>query len=351
MTSIAKPIIPLVALPKNEIGLTIRDYEGAVSTLCAGCGHDSVTAAITHAFWELSTPPHSIAKLSGIGCSSKTPTYFVKGAHGFNSAHGRMVTIATGANAANRELTYIGISGDGDSLSIGIGHLAHAIRRNVNMVYVIENNGVYGLTKGQFSASADIGSRLKKGEPNAMAPIDPILLGLSMGATFLARSFSGDKAQLVPILKAAAAHNGLALIDVISPCVTFNDHEGSTKSYRFMREHEVKEIETDFVPIRKEIHKALDENDATEITMHDGSVVRFRSVPTGYDPYDRQKVEEYIRERRSRGEIATGLLYVDESALDVHELNNTPDYALNTVPFSKLCPGSAELAKMQDSFR
>jgi 2-oxoglutarate ferredoxin oxidoreductase subunit beta len=333
------------------LGLTIRDYEGAVSTLCAGCGHDSVTAAITHTFWELSMPPHTIAKLSGIGCSSKTPTYFVRGAHGFNSAHGRMVTIATGANAANRELNYIGISGDGDSLSIGLGHLAHAIRRNVNMVYIIENNGVYGLTKGQFSASADIGSRLKKGEPNAIAPIDPILLGLSMGATFLARSFSGDKAQLVPILKAAAAHNGLALIDVISPCVTFNDHEGSTKSYRFMREHEVKEIETDFVPIRKEIHRSIDEHDATEITMHDGSVVRFRSVPDGYDPYDRQKVEEYIRDRRSRGEIATGLLYVDEHALDVHELNNTPSHGLNKVPYDKLCPGSAVLKTMQESFR
>ena len=351
MTSIAKPLIPLAPLAKNAIGLTIRDYEGAISTLCAGCGHDSVTAAISHAYWELSMPPHEIAKLSGIGCSSKTPTYFVRGAHGFNSAHGRMVTIATGANAANRHLSYIGISGDGDSLSIGLGHLAHAIRRNVNMVYIIENNGVYGLTKGQFSASADIGSRLKKGDPNVMAPIDPILLGLSMGATFLARGFSGDKAQLVPILKAAAAHKGLALIDVISPCVTFNDHEGSTKSYRFMREHEVKEIETDFVPIRKEIHRSLDADDATEITMHDGSVVRFRSVPVGYDPYDRQNVEEYIRERRSRGEIATGLLYVDENAPDVHELNNTTEQALNSVPFDRLCPGSDELARMQQSFR
>ena len=351
MTSIAKPLIPLAPLAKNELGLTIRDYEGAISTLCAGCGHDSVTAAITHAYWELAMPPHTIAKLSGIGCSSKTPTYFIRGAHGFNSAHGRMVTIATGANAANRELSYIGISGDGDSLSIGLGHLAHAIRRNVNMVYIIENNGVYGLTKGQFSASADIGSRLKKGDPNTMAPIDPILLGLSMGATFLARGFSGDKAQLVPILKAAAAHKGLALIDVISPCVTFNDHEGSTKSYRFMREHEVKEIETDFVPIRKEIHKSLDENDATEITMHDGSIVRFRSVPSGYDPYDRQSVEEYIRERRSRGEIATGLLYVDETAPDVHELNNTTAQPLNRVAYDKLCPGAGELADMQRQFR
>ncbi len=351
MPSITKPRIPLAPLPKNELGLTIRDYEGAMSTLCAGCGHDSVTAAIAHAFWELSTPPHTIAKLSGIGCSSKTPTYFVRGAHGFNSAHGRMATIATGANAANRELTYIGISGDGDSLSIGLGHLAHAIRRNVKMVYVIENNGVYGLTKGQMSASADIGSRPKRGEPNAIAPIDPIMLGLSMGATFLARSFSGDKAQLVPILKAAVAHNGLALIDVISPCVTFNDHEGSTKSYRFMREHEVKEIETDFVPLRDEIQASIPADGATEVAMHDGSVVRFRSVPTGYDPHDRQKVEEYIRERHTRGEIVTGLLYVDETALDVHEMNHTPAEGLNRVAYEKLCPGAAALAELQEDFR
>lgn len=351
MAMISKPLIPLAPLAKNDLGLTIRDYEGAMSTLCAGCGHDSVTAAIVHAFWELSTPPHMIAKLSGIGCSSKTPTYFVRGAHGFNSAHGRMVTIATGANAANRELTYIGISGDGDSLSIGLGHLAHAIRRNVKMVYVIENNGVYGLTKGQVSPSADIGARPKKGEPNAIAPIDPILLGLSMGATFLARSFSGDKAQLVPILKAAVAHNGLALIDVISPCVTFNDHEGSTKSYRFIREHEVKEIETDYVPLRDEIHASIPHDDAREVTMHDGSVVRFRSVPEGYDRNNRQMVEEYIRDHQSRGEIATGLLYVNESAPDVHELNHTPAEGLNKLTFDKLCPGADELASMMEGFR
>src|SRR6202045_1692707 len=215
MPSITKPIATHPSLKRNEIGLTIRDYEGSMSTLCAGCGHDSVTAAITRAFWELSTPPHMIAKMSGIGCSSKTPTYFVSGAHGFNSAHGRMAAIATGANAANREMTYIGISGDGDSLSIGVGHLSHLMRRNVNMVYVLENNGVYGLTKGQFSASADIGSRSKRGVSNIIAPIDPIMLGLSMGATFLARSFSGDKEQLIPLLKAAVAHQGLALIDVI----------------------------------------------------------------------------------------------------------------------------------------
>src|SRR5438128_3947687 len=239
MPSIQKPMVVHPSIAKNDLGLTVRDYEGSMSTLCAGCGHDSVTAAIVRAFYELSTPPHMIAKLSGIGCSSKTPTYFVSGAHGFNSAHGRMPAIATGANAANSELVYIGISGDGDSLSIGLGQLAHAIRRNLNMLYVIENNGVYGLTKGQFSASADIGTKSKKGEANRQTPIDPVMLALTLGATFVARSFSGDKAQLVPLLRAGLAHKGFALIDVISPCVTFNDHEGSTKSYRYTREKNV----------------------------------------------------------------------------------------------------------------
>ena len=351
MPSITKPLIPISPLPKNELGLTIRDYEGAMSTLCAGCGHDSVTAAISHTFWELSTPPSSIAKLSGIGCSSKTPTYFVRGAHGFNSAHGRMATIATGANAANRELTYIGISGDGDSLSIGLGHLMHAMRRNVNMVYVIENNGVYGLTKGQLSASADVGSRPKKGDPNPLAPIDPIMLGLSLGATFLARSFSGDKEQLIPILKAAVAHRGFALIDVISPCVTFNDHESSTKSYRFVREHEVKEVETDFVPLRTEIRTSISADVAREVTMHDGSVMRFRSVPDGFNPHDRMSVETYIRDRHERGEIATGLLYVSEDTPDLHEINATASEGLAKLPYDVLCPGAEALALLQEGFR
>jgi 2-oxoglutarate ferredoxin oxidoreductase subunit beta len=356
MPSITKPFIPLSPLPKNELGLTIRDYEGAMSTLCAGCGHDSVTAAISHAYFELSMPPSHIAKLSGIGCSSKTPTYFVRGAHGFNSAHGRMATIATGANAANRELSYIGISGDGDSLSIGLGHLMHAMRRNVNMVYVIENNGVYGLTKGQLSASADIGSAPKKGEPNHLAPIDPIMVGLALGATFLARSFSGDKDQLIPILKAAIAHRGFALIDVISPCVTFNDHEGSTKSYKFVREHEVKEVQTDFeqsdfVPIHVPIREKIPSDGAKAVTMHDGSVLRFRSVPEGYDPSDRSSVEEYVRDRQSRGEIATGILYLSESGVELHELNQTPTTGLNRIPLDQLCPGNDELVRMQEDFR
>src|SRR5436190_20273728 len=268
MPSIVKPIAAHPTAQRNSLGLTIRDYEGSMSTLCAGCGHDSITAAIIRALWEQSTPPHRIAKLSGIGCSSKTPTYFVSGAHGFNSAHGRMPAIAAGAIAANREMTYIGISGDGDSLSIGLGQLCHAIRRNLRMVYVIENNGVYGLTKGQFSASADVGSKSKRGEPNQQRPIDPVMLALGLGASFVARSFSGDKAQLVPILKAAVSHRGFALIDVISPCVTFNDHVGSTKSYLYTRRHQTVAIETDFVPPATEIEAEIGLEGVTSVTMH-----------------------------------------------------------------------------------
>jgi 2-oxoglutarate ferredoxin oxidoreductase subunit beta len=292
-----------------------------------------------------------VAKLSGIGCSSKTPTYFVSGAHGFNSAHGRMPPIATGANAANRELIYIGISGDGDSLSIGLGHMCHAIRRNVRMVYIIENNGVYGLTKGQFSASADVGSKSKKGEPNRMAPIDSVRLGLSIGATFVARSFSGDKEQLVPILKAAVAHRGFALIDVISPCVTFNDHNGSTKSYLYTRQHELKVIEADFVPPAGEILAQIGQNGAINVTMHDGSVVRFKGVPKDYDPTDRAKVLEFLDEHEGKGEVVTGLLYVNEEIPDMHELNETTGVPLTRVPYEKLCPGSAVLAQLQEDFR
>jgi 2-oxoglutarate/2-oxoacid ferredoxin oxidoreductase subunit beta len=351
MPSIAKPVAVHPSLHKNELGLTVRDYEGAMSTLCAGCGHDSVTAAITRALWELSTPPHMLAKMSGIGCSSKTPTYFVSGAHGFNSAHGRMAAIATGANAANRELTYIGISGDGDSLSIGLGHMCHAIRRNVKMLYIIENNGVYGLTKGQFSASADVGSKSKRGEPNRMAPIDPVALGLSLGATFIARSFSGDKEQLVPILKAGLAHRGFALVDVISPCVTFNDHVGSTKSYLHTRKHTRRVTESDFVPHADEILATIGQAGTTTVTMHDGSVVRFTGVPKDYDPTNRQRVTSYLQEHQAVGEVVTGLLYLDESVPDLHEMSKSPDRALSTIPYGRLCPGAAELAKLQEEYR
>src|SRR5438270_3012205 len=273
MPSIVKPTVTHPSLQRNTLGLTIRDYEGGMSTLCAGCGHDSVTAALVRALWEMSVPLHMIAKLSGIGCSSKTTAYFVNRAHGFNSAHGRMPAIATGAYAANRELIYIGISGDGDSLSIGLGHLCHAIRRNVRMVYIIENNGVYGLTKGQFSASADVGSKPKRGEPNRMAPIDPVMLGLSIGATFIARGFSGDKEQLVPILKAALRHRGFALVDIVSPCVTFNDHEGSTKSYLHTRQHQLKATQADFIAPATEIVAEIGQKGVSSVRLHDGSVV------------------------------------------------------------------------------
>jgi 2-oxoglutarate ferredoxin oxidoreductase subunit beta len=349
--SIAKPFVSQLELPTNAIGLTLRDYEGSMSTLCAGCGHDSITAALVRALWELAVQPHMIAKLSGIGCSSKTTAYFASSAHGFNSVHGRMAAIATGAAAANRELLYVGVSGDGDSLSIGLGQLCHAMRRNVKMLYIIENNGVYGLTKGQFSASADIGSTLKIGKPNTIPPLDPILVGLSSGATFLARGFSGDKEQLVPILKAAASHRGFALIDVISPCVSFADHEGSTKSYRYTRQHEVLATESDFIPLRREIVADSASNGLKHVTMHDGSTVAFRSLPVGYDPGDRSGVVRYLQDRQSDGEVATGILYVDESAPNLHEVNNTVEQPLVRVPYADLHPGAAGLAQVQARWR
>jgi 2-oxoglutarate ferredoxin oxidoreductase subunit beta len=351
MTYIQKPAVIHPALRKNKVGLTVRDYEGSLSTLCAGCGHDSVTAGIIQAFWELDTPPHRVAKLSGIGCSSKTPTYFVKDAHGFNAAHGRMPAIVSGAAAANRELTYIGISGDGDSLSIGFGQLAHAIRRNLNMLYIIENNGVYGLTKGQFSASADVGSKSKKGDANAFTPIDPVMLALSLGATFIARSFSGDKKQLVPIIKAGLSHQGFAIIDVISPCVTFNDHEGSTKSYKYTREHQEEVAHADFVPLRTAITADYEPGAPHAIQMHDGSIMRFTKVAEGYDPTSREKVFSYLTEHQRTGLVPTGVLFVEAAGQDMHAVNNTVEQPLIDVPFEKLCPGSKALEELMRDFR
>ncbi len=351
MTSIAKPPVRHPGLQKNALGLTKRDYEGSMSTLCAGCGHDSVTSAMISACWEMDLPPHRAAKMSGIGCSSKTTAYFMKQSHGFNAVHGRMPSVATGANAANRSLTYIGISGDGDSLSIGLGQLCHAIRRNVRLLYVLENNGVYGLTKGQFSASADLGSTAKRGEANLQPPIDPVLLALSLGATFVARSFSGDKTELVPILKAGLAHNGFALIDVISPCVSFNDHEGSTKSYLYTREHSEEVAPVDFIPLQREITASNNEGGAMSVTMHDGSTVRFRSVKSGYDPTDRDAAYAYVRGAQLRGEIATGLLYLDERGSDMHAVNKTVQMPLVDLPFETLCPGSQALDALMDEFR
>jgi 2-oxoglutarate ferredoxin oxidoreductase subunit beta len=351
MTYLPKPKVHHPALQKNELGLTRRDYEGTITTLCAGCGHDSITAAIVQAFWELSIAPHRVAKLSGIGCSSKTPAYFLREAHGFNGVHGRMPSLATGANAANGELTYIGISGDGDSLSIGIGQFAHAVRRNVNLLYILENNGVYGLTKGQFSASADRGSLSKKGEANTMESIDGCLMALTLGATFVARSFSGDKAQLVPIIKAGLAHKGFAFVDVISPCVTFNDHEGSTKSYAYTREHNVEIVQADFIPPQEEITAEYAAGSVRNVMLHDGGWVRLRKVAEDYDPTDRDRAYQHIRERQMDGEIVTGLLYISGDSKDMHEQNGTVPRALFDLPYEQLCPGAAALEKLQAGLR
>ncbi len=351
MSYISKPKISHPRLPKNELGLTARDYEGGMSTLCAGCGHDSITGAIVQAVFELGIPPHGLAKLSGIGCSSKTPAYFASESHGFNSVHGRMPSVATGANAVNGQLKYIGVSGDGDTLSIGVGQFIHAVRRNVNMLYIIENNGVYGLTKGQFSASADIGSKAKKGEENLQPPIDACLSALTLGGTFIARSFSGDRDQLVPILKAGLIHNGFALVDIISPCVTFNDHEGSTKSYEFTRQHYHPVIHADFVPPSEEIKAKYEEGEAMPVKLHDGTQIVLRKVGKGYDPTDRGAIFHYLDEHQKAGEIVTGLLYVDEAPPDLHAVNNLSNTPLASLSNDQLCPGNAALQKLQARFR
>ncbi|HUG01130.1 MAG TPA: 2-oxoacid:ferredoxin oxidoreductase subunit beta [Longimicrobiales bacterium] len=352
MSSIPKPRVHHPGLERNALGLTRRDYEGSMSTLCAGCGHDSVTAALIQAFFELAIPPHRVAKLSGIGCSSKTPTYFIGQAHGFNSVHGRMPSIAAGANAANRDLVYVGITGDGDSLSIGLGQFCHVIRRNTNMLYVLENNGVYGLTKGQFSASADVGSKAKRGEVNRQPPIDPVLLALSLGASFVARSFSGDKQHLIPILQAGLRHRGFALVDVISPCVTFNDHEGSTKSYRHTREHLAELAQADFVPLRTEIESTLEAEGPTSVRLHDGSLVRFRTLAGDYDPTDRDGAYAHVRAVQEAGEVPVGLLFVEEEAeRDMHADNLTVPEPLVDVSFDRLCPGSDALSSLMDELR
>ncbi len=360
MSFINKPKVAHPGLPKNALGLTRRQYEGSMSTLCAGCGHDSITAAITEACWGLDLRPEQLVKLSGIGCSSKTTAYFVSGAHGFNAVHGRMPSIASGANAANRDLTYIGISGDGDSLSIGLGQLVHAIRRNVNMLYLIENNGVYGLTKGQFSASADIGTKAKRGDVNQTAPIDPVLLALSLGATYVARSFSGDKAQLVPLIQAGLRHRGFALIDVLSPCVTFNDHEGSTKSYTFTREHYhpsmeadfIAPLDADFVAPAEQISADYAHGDSLPVELHDGSRVILRKIGSSYDPTDRTAAYNFIERKLEQGEYVTGLIHIDEAgSTEFHTLNRSSAVPLNRLPYEKLSPGSGALEKLMGRYR
>lgn len=351
MTYIAKPRIDLPTDRTNEIGLRQRDYEGVLSTLCAGCGHDSITAAIVQAFWELSIEPHRVIKLSGIGCSSKTPAYFMSGAHGFNSVHGRMPSVATGAMAGNREMTCIAVSGDGDSLSIGFGQFGHVVRRNLNMLYIIENNGVYGLTKGQFSASADPGSRAKKGQVNQMQAIDPVATAIALGGSFAARGFSGDRDQLVPLIKAGVRHHGCAVIDVVSPCVTFNDHEGSTKSYAYTRKMSHKAVEADFVPPAEEITVDYADGSATPVTLHDGSRVVLRKADPTYDPSQRSSAMQYLEEHRARGEVITGLMYINEDLPEMHDVQGTGAEPMSELPFVALNPGSAALKKLQESMK
>ncbi|MBN9009165.1 MAG: 2-oxoacid:ferredoxin oxidoreductase subunit beta [Rhizobiales bacterium] len=306
MTYLLKPKFHHPSLPKNSLGFTHRDYEGAISTLCAGCGHDSISSAIIQACFELDLPPHRVAKMSGIGCSSKTPTYFLGQSHGFNSVHGRMPSVATGANLANRDLVYLGVSGDGDSASIGLGQFAHCLRRGVNMLYIVENNGVYGLTKGQFSATADVGSTAKKGGGNMDSPIDMVSMAILLGATFVGRSFSGDKGQLVPLIKAGIRHRGAAFIDCVSPCVTFNNHPGSTKSFDYVREHNEAINAIDWIEARREITVDYEPGTVTEVTQHDGSVLTLRKLNEDYDPSDRLAAMNFLQREAAKGRIVTG---------------------------------------------
>ena len=351
MTYLAKPRMHHPSLVANQVGYTRRDYEGKVSTLCAGCGHDSISAAIIQACYELNIEPHRVAKLSGIGCSSKTPDYFLGASHGFNTVHGRMPSVLTGANLANRDLLYLGISGDGDSASIGLGQFAHAMRRGVRMVYIVENNGVYGLTKGQFSATADQGSRSKKGVVNHDSPVDLIGMALQLGATFVGRSFSGDKAQLVPLIKAAMGHGGAAFLDVISPCVAFNNHVGSTKSYDYVREHNEAVSRIDFITSRDEITTDYAPGSVVDVEQHDGMTLRLRKLHADYDPTDRLSAMNQVAATQARGEVLTGLLYVDPDAGDLHAAMNTTAAPLNSLGKSKLCPGVAALETLNASFR
>ena len=336
-------------LPKNKIDFTKKDYEGALSTLCAGCGHDSISGAIAQACFELSIEPHRIAIMSGIGCSSKTPAYFLGNSHGFNSVHGRMPSVATGAYLANRDLVYFGVSGDGDTASIGMGQFVHAIRRNLNMVYLVMNNGCYGLTKGQDSATADNGSKSKAGSVNPFNAIDLVGLSMELGATFVARSFSGDKAQLIPLIKAAIKHPGFAFIDVISPCVTFNNNVGSTKSYDYVREHIEATSTVDFVPIMEEI--TANYEDSKEITLHDGSALQLQKLHQGWNPEDKLSAMIALQNSKEKGEILTGLVYIEPNTNALHDVLQTAKQPLNTLKENVLCPGVDALEALNESLR
>ncbi|MBI4405012.1 MAG: 2-oxoacid:ferredoxin oxidoreductase subunit beta [Deltaproteobacteria bacterium] len=335
----------------NRIGLSKNDYVGKPSTLCKGCGHDSITNAITQAYFELGVPPYEVAKFSGIGCSSKTPAYFIDRAHGFNGVHGRMPSVATGAKLANRRLTIIGVSGDGDTASIGLGHFCHSARRNVDMTYIIENNGTYGLTKGQFSATSDTGSKNKRGVPNIWPVIDCCVLAIELGASFVARSFSGDRKQVISLLKAAYSHKGFALLDIISPCVTFNNHDGSTKSYTFCKEHDVPLQELGYVPAAENIHVEMKEGEVRDIELHDGSHLTLKKLDREYDPSSKMGAFHAIEEARKSHTLLTGLLYINPLQKDLDSILNLTDTPLISLGENELVPGAEVLKKINQSLK
>ncbi len=349
--SYIRPTFRHPGLGKNEAGFAKADYEGRISTLCAGCGHDSISGAIVQACYEMSIEPHRLAKLSGIGCSSKTPTYFLSQSHGFNSVHGRMPSITTGANMAQRDMLYLGVSGDGDSASIGMGQFCHVIRRNLNMTYILMNNGCYGLTKGQESATADVGSINKAGNKTFLPTIDLVGLALEMGATFVGRSFSGDKTQLVPLIKAAMSHPGFALLDVISPCVTFNNNKGSTKSYEHVRDHIAVTGSLDYIPEQEEITVEYDAGTSKTVSLHDGSSILLHKLNPDWDPTDREKAHERLRASKKSGEILTGLIYIDPESQDIHDMIPTVNTPLNELTQEDLCPGQSTLDKINAGLR
>jgi 2-oxoglutarate ferredoxin oxidoreductase subunit beta len=335
----------------NRIGLTVADYRGLKTTLCAGCGHNAISERIVEAMFEMGVAPERVAKFSGIGCSSKSPAYFLSRSHSFNALHGRMPSVATGALIANRTLLGVGVSGDGDTASIGIGQFVHLMRRNLPIIYVIEDNGVYGLTKGQFSATADVGSTLKTGVVNELPPIDTCSLAIQLGATFVGRSFSGDKKQLHAILQAAIAHRGTVMLDIISPCVTFNDHEGSTKSYSYMKEHDEPLQELSFVPAFADIAVDYAPGATVDVTLHDGSKLRLRKLEEDYDPRDRIVSVRRLMESHAQGEVLTGVLYVNTGADSFIDKLHITDRPLATLPEETVRPPRAVLDEVMESLR
>jgi 2-oxoglutarate ferredoxin oxidoreductase subunit beta len=350
---VTTPTVPPPAPPPktNRIGLTVLDYKGGKTTLCAGCGHNAISERILEAMYEMGVQPERLLKLSGIGCSSKSPAYFMTRSHSFNSVHGRMPSVATGAVLANRTMLALGVSGDGDTASIGVGQFIHLMRRNLPLIYIIEDNGVYGLTKGQFSATADLGSKLKTGVINDLPPIDTCAMAITLGATFVGRSFSGDKRQLHSMLKAAIAHRGTVMLDVISPCVTFNDHEGSTKSYKYMKDHDEPIQDINFVPVFEDISVEYDPGTTVEVTMHDGSRLRLRKLEEDYDPTDRIKSITRLHEAHSKGDVLTGVLYVNTQAPSFVDMLNLTDDPLATLPESVVRPGREVLDQVMEELR